>query len=101
MVTTVDGQPIEGVGRCHKVSIHIQNLELQTGYYALPLCGMDMVLGAEWLMQLGTYATNLQEQFMEFKWQGKNYKLYGSGTQNIPQKELTNPMLPPRTKSTK
>jgi hypothetical protein len=39
---------------------------------------MDMVLGVEWLMQLGTYATNLQDQFMEFKWQGKNYKVYGS-----------------------
>jgi hypothetical protein len=31
-----------------------------------------MVLGIEWLMQLGTYAANLQEQLMEFKWQGKN-----------------------------
>jgi hypothetical protein len=41
---------------------------------------MDMVLGAEWLIQLGTYATNLLEQFMEFKWQGKNYKLYGLGS---------------------
>jgi len=45
-VTTVDGQPIQGVGWCHKVSINIQNLELQTGYYALPLCGIDMVLWA-------------------------------------------------------
>jgi hypothetical protein len=69
-------------------------LELQTGYYALPLCGIDMVLGAEWLVQLGTYATNLQEQFMEFKWQGKSYKLYGSGSQDISQKEITNPILP-------
>jgi hypothetical protein len=55
---------------------------------------MDMVLGAEWLMQLGTYATNLQEQFMEFKWHGKNYKLYGSRSQNLPLKELTNLTLP-------
>jgi hypothetical protein len=41
---------------------------------------MDMVLGVEWLMQMGTYTTNLQEQFMEFKWQGKNHELYGLGT---------------------
>jgi hypothetical protein len=58
--------------------MRIKNLELQYGYYALSLTGMDMVLGAEWLMQLGTYATNLQQQFMEFKWQGKNYNEYGS-----------------------
>jgi hypothetical protein len=38
MVTTVDGQPIKGVGRCHKVLIYIQNLELQIRYYTLPLC---------------------------------------------------------------
>jgi hypothetical protein len=25
-------------------------IELQTGFYALPLDEMDMVLGAEWLM---------------------------------------------------
>jgi hypothetical protein len=89
VVTTTDGQQIKGLGRCHKVSVQIQNLELQSGYYALPLSGMDMVLGAEWLMQLGTYATNLQEQFMEFKWQGKNYKVYGSESLHHPQKELT------------
>jgi hypothetical protein len=58
-VTIVDGQPIRGVGRCHKVSINIQNLELQAGYYALSLCGIDMVLGAECPMQRGMYATNL------------------------------------------
>jgi hypothetical protein len=36
MVTTAHGQPIKGVGRCHKVSIHIQNLELQTGFKLYP-----------------------------------------------------------------
>jgi len=93
MVTIFDGQPINGIGRCHKVLIHLQQLDLQTGYYALPLYGMDMVLGVEWMMQLGTYTTTLQEQFMEFKWRGKNYNLYGSGSQNPPRKELTNSIL--------
>jgi hypothetical protein len=77
IVTIADGQQVKEIDRCHEVYVQIQSLELQMGCYALPLNGMDMVLGAKWLMQLGTYATNLQEQFMEFKWQGKNYKLYG------------------------
>jgi hypothetical protein len=51
---------------------------------------MDIVLGVERLIQLGTYATNLQEQFMEFKWQGKNYKVYGSKIPHHSLKELTN-----------
>jgi hypothetical protein len=65
-VMVVNGQKVKGVGRCHKVLVQIQELELQTRFYALPLDEMDMVLGAEWLMQLGTYTTNLEEQFMEF-----------------------------------
>jgi hypothetical protein len=32
-----------------------------------------MVLGVEWLIQLESYATNLEEQFMEFNWQGQHY----------------------------
>jgi hypothetical protein len=63
-ITVVDGQKVKEVGRCHKVSVQIQELELQTGLYTLPLEEMDMVLGVEWLMQLGTYTTNLEEQFM-------------------------------------
>ena len=41
---------------------------------------MDVVLGAEWLIQLGCYTTNLEEQFMEFNWQGRHYKLNGANT---------------------
>jgi hypothetical protein len=79
MVTMVDCQQVKVVGRCHKVFVHVQNLKLQTKYSTLPLNVMDMVFGGEWLIQLGTYATKLLEQFMEFKWQGKNYKLYKLG----------------------
>jgi hypothetical protein len=87
MVRTTYGQKVKGLGRCHKVSIQIQNLELQTRYYALPLSEMDMVLGAKWLTQLGTYTTNLQEHFMQFKWHEKNYKLYGLGSPHHPLKD--------------
>ena len=53
-------------------------LEKQTRLcYALPLNIMDIVLGVEWLMQLGTYAMNLQQKYMEFKWKEGSYKLYG------------------------
>ena len=37
-----------------------------------------MVLGAKWLMLLGTYTTNVKEQFMEFHFHSKHYKLYGN-----------------------
>jgi len=58
--TIIDGH-VGVVGQCHKVSLQIQDLKLQTRCYTLPLKDVDMVLGAEWLSQLGTYATNLNE----------------------------------------
>jgi hypothetical protein len=87
-VKVANGQRVKEVGKCHKISVQIQELELQTGFYALPLEGMDMVLGAEWLIQLGSYATNLEEQFMEFNWQGQHYKLYGVEGSTLKKNQL-------------
>jgi hypothetical protein len=60
----INGQKVKGVGRCCKISIQIQDLELQAGFYAPPLDEMDIVLGIEWLIQLGIYTTNLEEQII-------------------------------------
>lgn len=76
ILTIIDGHVVV-IGQCHKVSLQIQELKLQTICYTLPLKYLDMVLGAEWLSQLGTYATNLKEQFMEFNWEEHSYKLHG------------------------
>jgi hypothetical protein len=93
-VAITNGQKVKGVVRCHKVSVHIQELELQTIFYALPFDEMVMVPSAEWKMQLGTYTTNLKEQFMEFNWQDQHYKLYGNE-----DSALKNGELQPRTKA--
>jgi len=61
IVSNIKDQQVEGVGKFHNVSLQVQDLNLQTGCYTRPLYVMDMVLGEEWLMQLGTYTTNLQE----------------------------------------
>ena len=53
IVTLTNKQEIKGVGRCHKVFVQLQNLELETKFHALPLSGMDEVLGIEWLIQCG------------------------------------------------
>lgn len=69
-MSVATGKKFKEIGECHEVSIQIQELELQTDLLALALIEMDVVLGAEWLMQLGSYTTNLEEQFMEFNYQG-------------------------------
>ena len=73
-----DGKKIEKVGKCHKVKLQIQDYNLESEFYAVPLGGVDVVLGIQWLQTLGTYSANHQEHFIKFKWQGERYKLYGS-----------------------
>ena len=65
------------MGKCHKVAVQIQNLHLQLNCIVSLLKEVGMVLGVNWLASLGTYSTNLQKQYMEFKCNGSKYLLYG------------------------
>jgi hypothetical protein len=76
-VMVADGKRIDGVGKCHKVKLQIEDYELESGFYTVPLGGVDIVLGVQWLQTLGTYSANHQKQFIKFKWGGRKYKLYG------------------------
>jgi hypothetical protein len=50
---------------------------LESGFYTIPLGGVDIILGIQWLQMLETYSANHQKQFIKFKWEGRQYKLYG------------------------
>ena len=76
-VMVADGKKNENVGKFHKVKLQIQDLNLESKLYIVPLGGVDMVLGFQWLQTLGIYSANHQKHFIRFKWQGKKYKLYG------------------------
>ena len=43
----------------------------------VPLGGINVVLGIQWLQNLGTYSGNHQEYFIEFHEFRKTHKLYG------------------------
>jgi hypothetical protein len=68
---------IEKVGKCQKVKLQNQDFNLESDLYTVPLGGVDVILGVQWLQTLGTYSVNHQENFIQFKWQGKSYKLDG------------------------
>jgi hypothetical protein len=44
---------------------------------AIPMGGVDVVLGIQWLQSLGTMAFNFQELFMKFSLEGKEIELRG------------------------
>ena len=44
---------------------------------SIPMGGVDIVLGVQWLQSLGTIAFNFQELFMKLLWEGKEFELRG------------------------
>ena len=44
---------------------------------SIPMGGVDVVLGVEWLQSLGTVPFNFQELFLKFFLEGKEVKLRG------------------------
>ena len=57
--------------------LQMQEYNLESDFYVVPLGGVDVVLGIKWLQTLGTYFANHQEHFIEFHAFGKTHKLYG------------------------
>jgi hypothetical protein len=46
-VMVADGKKIENVGKCHKVKLQIQDFNLESKFYTVPLGGVDVVLGVQ------------------------------------------------------
>jgi len=44
---------------------------------SIPMGGVDVVLGVQWLQSLGMIAFNFQELFLKFFWEGKEVELRG------------------------
>jgi len=44
---------------------------------SIPMGGVDVVIGVQWLQSLGMIAFNFQELFMKFFWEGKEVELRG------------------------
>ena len=66
-VMVADGKKIEKVGKYHKVKLQIQDYNLESTFYIVPLRGVDVILGIQWLQTLGTYSANHPKQFIKFK----------------------------------
>lgn len=55
----------------------LNEYEMESSFYTVPLGGVDVVLGVQWLQTIGTYSTNHQMKFNKFKVDGRKYKLFG------------------------
>lgn len=76
-VWTGSGEYLLCKNKCEKVCLNIQGHEFIVDLYVLEIKGSEVVLGVQWLVELGTIKTNYKELTMEFLHEGKEVKLKG------------------------
>eukprot|EP00253_Pinus_taeda_P009546 PITA_09546 len=57
--------------KCHNIKLSMGEYVLNSPMLSIPMGGVDVVLGVQWLQSLGTIAFNFQEIFMKFSTEGK------------------------------
>jgi hypothetical protein len=71
------GGTINCSGKCNKINLTMGEYVMNIPMIAIPMGGVDVVLGIQWLQSLGTVAFNFQELFMKFSLEGKEIELRG------------------------
>lgn len=64
-------------GHFEEVWVDLQGTIFSLTLYSLPLTGMDLVLGIQWLEMLGSVVCNWKQLTMEFRWENQIRKLQG------------------------
>jgi hypothetical protein len=76
-VMILDGGTINCSGKCHNINLTMGEYVLNSPMITIPMGGVDVVLGVQWLQSLGTVAFNFQEFFIKLSWEGKGFELRG------------------------
>lgn len=76
-VQIANGDKISCLGYCQNVKIHFNNFDSLIDLYVLNLGGCDVVLGIQWLRELGTIEWNFQNLTLQFQYKGQPILLQG------------------------
>ena len=87
-VRVANGQPLKCQGRFDNVHILLQGISFTINFYSLPLTGLDLVLGVQWLEQLRSVVCDWKKMTMEFKWANKTRLIRGTNTPTLQQASL-------------
>ncbi|XP_034707028.1 uncharacterized protein LOC117930485 [Vitis riparia] len=96
-VRVANGENLRCQGRFEEVQINLQGTIFSLTLYSLPLTGLDIVLGIQWLELLGSVVCDWRELTMEFMWENQTKKLVGIDGQHIQAasiEELTKEIRP-------
>jgi hypothetical protein len=70
-VMIADEGTINFSGKCNKINLTMGEYVMNSLMITIPMGGVDVVLGIQWLQSLGTMDFNFQELFMKFSLEGK------------------------------
>lgn len=87
-VKVANGGLLACQGKFNDVQLHLQGIPFVVTLFALPITGLDVVLGIQWLERLGTVACNWKNLTMEFQWDNNTHKLQGLRTPVIQSTSL-------------
>ena len=76
-VMVANGGTISFSGKYHNIKLTMGEYVLNSPMLSIPMGGVDVVLGVQWLQSLGTVAFNFQEIFLNFFSEGKEVELWG------------------------
>jgi hypothetical protein len=76
-VIIANGRNLNCSGKCNKINLTMGKYVMNSPMISIPMGGVDVVLGIQWLQSLGTLAFNFQELFMKFSLEGKEIELRG------------------------
>jgi hypothetical protein len=74
-VMIADGGTINCSGKCNKINLTMGEYVMNIPMIFIPMGGVDVVLGIQWLQSLGIVDFNFQELFMKFSLVGKEIEL--------------------------
>ena len=74
-VTVESGVTINFSRNCHNINLSMGEYVLNSPMLSIPMGGVDVVLGVQWLQSFGTISFNFQEIFMKFSSEGKEVEL--------------------------
>ena len=76
-VRVANGEKINCQGRFEQVTVHLQGIPFMLTLYALPIAGLDLVLGVQWLEMLGPVVCDWKQLTMGFMWDNTQQQLQG------------------------
>lgn len=73
-----NGNEVECCQLCMGFAVHVQGRMFTVDLHVLPLCGVDIVLGVQWLKSLGPVLIDYNDLTMKFVHEGKLIELKGN-----------------------